>query len=120
MGKLDKLYDGGPRAPEEQRKAVKDFYDFRYPHLRQMENLQKELALVRGEAIELERRGMRSREWANLKGDALKLWQEIERLSGAQELADGPQQSPGEAGSQPGPSPSPEYDTHGRSTSTKL
>jgi hypothetical protein len=73
-----------PSATDAERADVQKFFDFRFPNLRQIEELRQQLTLVRGEAAELERRGFSGRELSDLKFDAVKLSGEIEAL-----LADG-------------------------------
>ena len=80
MGRFENWYATAPRSTAQDRRDIDAYLAHRFPHLQQLDNLQKELTLVRGEALELERRGQRGEEYFNLKTDALALWQEIERL----------------------------------------
>jgi len=72
------FYDHKP-DPAKDRKSVEDYMAFRFPELTRLNYCRAQLQLVRGERIELERRGSRQGV-ENLKWDALKLAGEIERL----------------------------------------
>jgi hypothetical protein len=69
-----------PPATDTERADVQKFLDFRFPNLRLIEEPRQQLALVRSEASELERRGFSGRELSDLKFDAVKLSGEIETL----------------------------------------
>jgi hypothetical protein len=69
-----------PPATDAERADVQKFLDFRFPNLRLIEELRQQLALVRGEAAELERHGFPGRELSYLKFDAVRLSGEIEKL----------------------------------------
>ena len=65
--------------PAQDRKSVEDFLVFRFPELTQLNNCRKQLALVRGERLELERRGSQQG-LVHLKWEAMQLAGKIERL----------------------------------------
>jgi hypothetical protein len=69
-----------PPATEEECQDVEQFLAWRFPYETALHNLRKELALVRGEALELARRGFRGRELNDLRSDAVRLEGEIEQL----------------------------------------
>ena len=72
------FYDFKP-DPVKDRQSVEDFLAFRFPELTQLNNCRKQLALVRGERLELERRGSQQG-LVHLKWEAVQLAGEIERL----------------------------------------
>lgn len=69
-----------PPATDAERADVLKFLCLRFPDLRLLEELRQRLALMRGEAAELQRRGFSGRQLSDLKFDAVKLSGEIERL----------------------------------------
>lgn len=75
-----------PPATDAERAGVQKFIDFRFPDLRVLEELRQQLALARGEATELERRGFSGRELSELRFDAVKLSSKIEELLAAGSL----------------------------------
>ena len=65
--------------PVKDRKSVEDFLAWRFPEQTRLDNCRKQLALIRGEVLELERRGSQQG-LVSLKWEAVQLSGEIERL----------------------------------------
>jgi hypothetical protein len=81
---VEQAPDSGPRlraSDTERRDADDQFYAWRFPVQYEIENLRRQLVLVRDESAEFERRGFPSRVLSDLRSDAARLSSEIESLT---------------------------------------
>jgi hypothetical protein len=81
---VERVQDSGPRyrvSDAEKGDAEDQFYAWRFPVQYEIDKLRRQLALLRDESAEFERRGFPSLVLSDLKSDAVRLSHKIENLT---------------------------------------